>query len=256
MQYFGYTHAQPTPPGFQATQGQQATVSMQPEDTLVVWTYPNCYSAAALAHGGQPNLHSIDLHAESAFLGAVISANFSLSFTDVDGGHHSGTATDRTNDYVVTKGPTQGTKRINKVSGHMPHQAIFYSSVPYTPSGLEAGQPWCGSALRYKLLDTFGQPCPGVWVQERFTTSPLPPNFMTNQLAGTFWTTNIYGVFGTDNIFYKWAAVSPGGELPEPYVLVHHYWAATQDFLAGGIDLGPFTMTLRPGFPGTATHTP
>jgi hypothetical protein len=134
----------------------------------------------------------------------------------------------------------------------MPRELILHRIEPFDPG--PAGYWRCGSRYWYKLLDTFGQPCPGVWVQERFT-SPLPPNFNVNT-DKQYWVTVMSpaGVFhASDELWYSWAIQPP--EAAPTYTLTHEYFAATESVTVGGISLGVYQFDLAPGEPGVVTQT-
>ena len=126
----------------------------------------------------------------------------------------------------------------NLISCHEPHDTSKASSQEVTFQN-----PYrCEEDDTIKVVDTFSNIFPVLWVQERFTT-PIPANFIWNGSTKPpfHWTTGLDGIFATDHL--GWTFSDPPGPI---VTLVHDYWGATTNILTGGTDAGAWTITFTP----------
>jgi hypothetical protein len=258
---YGYSHASAAPAFSQATQRALLSVGGQPTGTTVTWTLPNSTYSPTLQTN--PNATQIEVCAEGPFQDGVPVAHFSFSGDGI-----SGTADDDSATTQVQQGTGPSATwvaLVYKLSGHQPKELtdeIHPADQTYTPaSGAVA---WTNYAFyKYRLKDTFGDPMPGVWVQERFTT-PVPAGFRING-NNEQWTTlrvstpSAPGMHADDGYFHQWDRLwFTWGATPTTTVsFTHVYFAGnrnTASTATTGINLGAYTMTFTPGQPGTATQ--
>ncbi|MBV6458556.1 MAG: hypothetical protein HONBIEJF_01687 [Fimbriimonadaceae bacterium] len=257
LQYFNYSHAAPRPPAAQVTQYAYCSVDTQPADTVVSWTIPSSLYSLIIEEIDE-NSHLIDLSAETAVKDAEVRANYALSFLADDGVMYFGEAIDITTE--VPQGLLSSHMKVRRFSGHLPSAltlpAVFEQERLLFPNDPDTWQ--CGREYKYKLVDTFGEDCPGVRIQERYTT-PIPSGFHANGVS-EFWITvldpaNKRAWFhDTDWIRYAWP---PSTNQPPNIVLQHQYYAGnTATTGTSGVPLQLFTMTLIAGKPGAVIHSP
>jgi hypothetical protein len=128
-------------------------------------------------------------------------------------------------------------------------------------AAVPSGGSFAGECDEIALVSQLGVHMPGVWVQERFTSTTFPPGFGGNNGTGFCWSTAgtedgaHLGNFYYDYVFYEWAESTP--PMWDHFTLNHHYWAGTKSITQGGIDVGSWTMSFTRGLPyflGTVTH--
>lgn len=266
LQYFGFDPTGSIPTDSQPPRAHLTVAATgQPPGTTYTWTVSDP-TVFRTTNGGQQTDTSLVGVAVAA--GSVtVKCNYSLTYSNLNGSA-SAQVDDDTDTTSNPRDPT--ITLVRTINCHEPHDTAKQSWKWYWPAGIVSvsqtgqvvpdGSTYAGECDEIAVTSQLGVHMPGVWIQERFT-STVPPDFTVNQGSGPSWSTAgtgdmaHLGNFYYDYIGYHWTlAAAPW----QSFSLTHHYWAATKATTTGGIDVGTWTMTFAPGAPfqiGTVTHS-
>lgn len=234
IQYFNYSHWNPPASlnnRLQRTQDAWVEVPLQPFGTTLDWVVPWPLDSFILSI--DPGSSFFDVFAEGASEPVEVRCLFGMTFTgmygDVDSNYDWDDTADTPNLSVEPNPDGSKVMMTSKITCHKPDDVESRTSNSFTPP-FPTGGASCGIVDYMRLKDQLGQLMPGVWVQERFNPSDLPPGAQINDWQHNWVTLTVgfeglpVGDFNTpDTIYYVWGPPSPF----TVYDLRQQYWAAT-----------------------------